>query len=643
MQAIRGPGVRTVLRRAGAPPKEVEAPVLRQEVLDQYCASANLDQWICGVMKGVTIDTLSSALIVIQSGNDWILIEETNPEGILHFHILAQSLKRSDGFRKALLKALPEGLKLAKCSACHSFKAMLSYMCKNPSQLWSNRIFNLSAGVSIMHYGMHVKYLKSRAERKAGGGDDKRKAMVQEIQDCVVTHGCLSLADVYKHGGKMLEPYLHMPSLNSIIQNCLEHAINAGSGWEPSFCKKFPATPGVIHRILQHQGIDLSSWDRVFFEWITRTIDKKFTIVLQGPSNTGKTAFISGLRMLVPNGEIVNGNGPFIYQGLKDKYMGVWEEPLISADQAEKFKQVAGGEMCHLAVKHKGDFCITKMPILMTTNHDPWRYCTNEEAMFRNRMNIYFFRRGIAPFTCPSCAEPHSRDDPREVRLRQDYLDLCRATDSVPIPSGSWPWGVARGSDSSLPSGSEVHLRAGSSGSSQLHSGSWELISGTDSKRSRSSESGPDSSSSSHRGSSRSSGSPVSTDDRSGGGDRSSDSFVRIRSPESTSAKSLSGEWQYRGRNRRHLRRRRRKLQRRGVDSDGHRRAGRIDADSGIRDSVCEGLHLLGRLAVPGQVSEEPQICGGDSVGVSLCSCLRVPLKEDWASYIHYLLLAFTH
>lgn len=119
------------------------------------------------------------------------------------------------------------------------------------------------------------------------------------------------------------------------------------------------------------------------------------------------------------------------------KNLGIWEEPLISSDAAEKVKQVFEGETTSVPIKYRAPRQLDRMPIIVTTNHYPWRFCSSEEQAFRNRSWIFEFwhdatgglihRSSSSSCECRSCARRSSSEDAPDSRT------------TSPVPGGKQP------------------------------------------------------------------------------------------------------------------------------------------------------------------------------------------------------------
>uniref|UniRef100_A0AAU7P191 Nonstructural protein 1 n=1 Tax=Hamaparvovirinae sp. TaxID=2809447 RepID=A0AAU7P191_9VIRU len=336
----------------------------------------------------------------------WLLCAENDSNQQTHIHLLALTAQRSDSFKRTLERLWPTlalsamsdieepdpTLEIIKCQKCHKPSSLVAYMTKDPLWIAANDEETLTIFQSVYAHDLGERFrAKQEIERlkKADPSTANMHAITAEITDVILNHNCKSVEDCMRAAPEIIAKHLHRAGLATIIQNCIAWVTSTGGGWSlPTIAAKYPSHPEYIHIILLHQGITPHSFDPIFYHWITKQNLKKNTLVLWGPSNTGKSAFISGLKMCLNWGEIVNSN-TFAFEGLINTQMGIWEEPLISPELAEKAKQIFEGMETSIPVKYRKPTKLTRIPIIITTNHPPWRFCTKEEEMFRNRMHIF--------------------------------------------------------------------------------------------------------------------------------------------------------------------------------------------------------------------------------------------------------------
>uniref|UniRef100_A0AAU7P172 Nonstructural protein 1 n=1 Tax=Hamaparvovirinae sp. TaxID=2809447 RepID=A0AAU7P172_9VIRU len=342
----------------------------------------------------------------IPSVKKWLLCAETDSNQQVHVHLLALTPQRSDAFKRTLERVWPNvcisamqdmedndpSLEIVKCSKCHKPSSLLAYMTKDPLWIAASSLDTLIVLQSVYAHDLGERFrTKQELERlkRADPNTANMHTITAEITDVIMNHNCKSVEDCMRAAPDIIAKHLHRAGLATIIQNCIAWVTSTGGGWSmQTVAAKYPQHPDYIHRILLHQNILPQEFDPIFYKWITKKDLKKNTIVLWGPSNTGKSAFLTGLKMCLNWGEVVNSN-TFAFEGLINTQLGIWEEPLISPELAEKAKQIFEGMETSIPVKYRKPIKLVRTPIIITTNHAPWRFCTKEEEMFLNRMYIF--------------------------------------------------------------------------------------------------------------------------------------------------------------------------------------------------------------------------------------------------------------
>ncbi|QFX66143.1 nonstructural protein NS1 [Macaca fascicularis chapparvovirus] len=383
--------------------------------IETHTANLNMQTWlglvlVIGKGDGSVLNVedprpIAFLMSSIKNVQDFIVVGERNEEGVLHFHVLCKTLMRADSLQRAIqtkwesckLAAMDDiedpdpHIEICKCQKAHRPSALASYMIKNPLFVCGFNPANLRYVCSLYYWNAGQKYLERKQE------EHRRKqilpqqvlqgghAITKDILQIIYTHNCLTAEDIFKHDPDLIVQHLHKPGFMQIIKNCLSFVEATRGEWSlQQNSQRYQADPTIIHTCLSHQGLDIDEVDFIFYHWINKSHTKKNTIVLQGPSNTGKSAFIRGLRGMFDTGEICNGQ-IFCFEGLVGKKLGVWEEPLISPESAEKCKQVFEGANTTVPCKYKKPQPLGRTPIIITTNHNLWRYCTAEENPFKNR------------------------------------------------------------------------------------------------------------------------------------------------------------------------------------------------------------------------------------------------------------------
>lgn len=448
--------------------------------VERWQAITNMKEWQCGIFQindgkqEPLTDPIPYALLLnnLATVNTWIISGELNKDGVFHTHAMLKSSVRTDSLRRSMLTAF-QNLMLSshfrkiigsgtfsfdclKLQRCHRPSSMCEYMMKNPEWCMSNDERYLQFCYDIDKWNLNERFKKTEPQGEHETSPETNQ-MTKELIDLIVQSGAKTFEDCLRHGPGIMSKYLHRPGLGSIVQNCLQFVRQTGNLWSINLFDSYEPNPTAIHKILLHQGIMPIDFDNVFFQWITKKHTKKNTICLYGPSNTGKSAFVQGLKSIISWGEITNGQN-FMFEGLAETNIGFWEEPLLSAEAAEKAKQVLEGMTCSISIKYKKPFMLPRTPIFITTNHPLWRYCSTEQEALENRMWIFEWNHAVQnmPYT------PRAREHRCECCYCQGS---CGSTFAIDEPSIS---GVPE-SEQSISSGSES---AGAQSTATLWTGS---------------------------------------------------------------------------------------------------------------------------------------------------------------------------
>nr|QKE54945.1 MAG: nonstructural protein [Parvoviridae sp.] len=430
--------------------------------------------------------------------HNWFITGENNKEGIFHTHALLRTGQRTDALRRTMTTAwsnlqLSENfikqigvqgctLDILKLQRAQKPSSLAAYMMKCPKWVMSSDDKMLQYAYDLDLWELNARF-KPKDDEPETAPD--MNTMTKDLVDLIITNGCKTFEDCLKHGPLLMSKYLHKPGLQAIVTNCLAFVKASGSTWSLNLFEQYEPDPEEIHKILLHQGIKPTDFDQAMYKWITKLSGKKNTLVLWGPSNTGKSAFIAGLKQIVPWGEITNGSSGFNFEGVIDQVIAVWEEPLMGPELAEKCKQVFEGMTCSIPVKYKKPFMLPRTPIMITTNHDVWRYCQSEEPMFRNRMWIIYFNYQCKDEYYYPRAREHSCECPY-CRASRGGETVAGVSSSGTMQSGDQPI-FTREQSPGL--GTSANVRSGSmpgagEGPSISNSGaSSSTTSSTDSKR----------------------------------------------------------------------------------------------------------------------------------------------------------------
>lgn len=377
---------------------------------------------LIGTDEGHFIDDMKLYAMLLNAmpcNDGWMSVGEVNKDGVFHTHAICKASVRTDSWSRTL-KSVWEPIKrhpsiqktygdltidVLKCQKVHRPSSLIAYMCKNPTWIISDRSTYLQLALDIDNHGLAIRF---QNKDKPNTVDDANP-MIKEIIECIQTFNCKSLEDVIRNNPAMVAKYLHRPAFTSIVTNCLTYCKVTGTSWTLSTFAKYEQNPADVHAILLTQGIEPSTWDWTFYKWLLKKDPKRNTICILGPSNTGKTSLIAGLKQVCPSGGIVNGL-TFNFEGLIDCYWGYWDEPLCAPEVAETFKQIAGGEPTAIPVKFKKPITLPRTPIYICTNTVFWHWCPNQKAMFQNRFYEFDFNYDLSTGEfSPRCIESSCR------------------------------------------------------------------------------------------------------------------------------------------------------------------------------------------------------------------------------------------
>nr|QTE03861.1 MAG: nonstructural protein [Fringilla montifringilla Chaphamaparvovirus] len=396
-------GIRT---RRGTQWLQPEEPLFldaekEKELTDKF----SMASWISGI---VTIRSLSASddvcspfITLLDTANItdvWMVCSELSDNNVYHIHFLLQTIKRSDSIRRTLLSLqnqLNIKLEVLKLAQTRYFFGMFCYLLKNPLMVFTPNIELACLAHTCIENGQTIKYNKNSQP-------DKPKDVVDIILSIIQDYDCKTIEDIYRQGSSKLLKYLHLSSLSNIMQNCLHFHQSTLDTWDPySFINAPEADPTLIHNILKRQHINPTKFDTIFWKWLTKTNDKKNTIVIIGPSNTGKSYFIRGLLTLLKAGSLVNTSSPFFAEGICGSIIAYWEEPLLTQENAEMFKLITEGAPIQIPQKFKKPFNHPGCPLIITTNHDICRFCPSEKPTLDNRIIYFHFTSTMS--SSPGC------------------------------------------------------------------------------------------------------------------------------------------------------------------------------------------------------------------------------------------------
>lgn len=146
----------------------------------------------------------------------------------------------------------------------------------------------------------------------------------------------------------------------------------------------------MIDEFWQNNGIKLSEAIEKIHQCLAKISGKNNTIVLQGPSNCGKTVcFSKPLSELIGSvGHVptLNLTSRFAFAECENKRLITIDECSVPKNYVESIKLLFGGEPMSTEVKCNKSIIIQRTPVIATTNRTPWLLCPEDEQPLRNRM-----------------------------------------------------------------------------------------------------------------------------------------------------------------------------------------------------------------------------------------------------------------
>lgn len=145
---------------------------------------------------------------------------------------------------------------------------------------------------------------------------------------------------------------------------------------------------------------------------VDKVIPKVNTLVIVSPPSSGKTFFVNSLlAMMWSVGRITNStksSGTFVFQDAKGKRAIEWNECLmIGKEFIETCKKIWEGDTTKVDVKFKSGQTLTRTPLFVTSNQDPWIYCPEQKKAFTDRCFYYKWTvqpwlKQVTHYPCPA-------------------------------------------------------------------------------------------------------------------------------------------------------------------------------------------------------------------------------------------------
>lgn len=142
-----------------------------------------------------------------------------------------------------------------------------------------------------------------------------------------------------------------------------------------------------------HNGFFPTAFCNILQKIMDKQNGKVNAMYFIGPSNAGKTMLVQRplqwICKFVGRVSNVNTCGNFAWENCVNCRLISIDEAMFAPEHIDKFKQIAGGESCLVDKKFSAPVEITKTPVLLTANVDPWRTNCAEQVPLRNR-GVYY-------------------------------------------------------------------------------------------------------------------------------------------------------------------------------------------------------------------------------------------------------------
>lgn len=176
----------------------------------------------------------------------------------------------------------------------------------------------------------------------------------------------------------------HLNNLCSIVQNYVNDREN--------LCCFYP-----LLEYLNIQNINVEDFASALFQCLFSDCEdndvliKKNALYFVGPSNSGKSHLSRLILDLFPITGRISQDGIFTFANAVDKSCVIWEKPTVSQEIADKAKLfLESAKNMEVTIKGQHPKKLGKrVPCIITTNNEIWKYCSSERVAFENR--IYRF------------------------------------------------------------------------------------------------------------------------------------------------------------------------------------------------------------------------------------------------------------
>uniref|UniRef100_A0AAU7E1I9 NS1 protein n=1 Tax=Mops bat parvovirus TaxID=3141925 RepID=A0AAU7E1I9_9VIRU len=369
----------------------------------------------------------------------WLIIEEKDHTNITHYHYIMQSHQRTDNAKRTILSKLNSTNELLLNVTCQKLKNMNSYF----QYLWKNPQLVISNNETLINIYWSMKLADQTGEHELVTNAKSPKDFTHALTHLIPQYNIQTWEECLLQVPELTQKFLHLSNIQSLFQNTIEWCDN-NSRREKTFYKDTilntktcsNANKRHIEKILMIQKIHITEFAYHILKWFLKLDNKKNTFILQGPGNTGKSVLARSLcNIFKRKGEILS-NSNFAFQNIINKDICIWEEPIINDHISEKIKLIMEGTKTEVDIKMKAPKTLHPPPLIITTNHNIWHWCEQNEHTYKLRAHIYYLSDEIYFDNENICTitDNHRQSQPQST-TNEPSTSRTRNTTPEPSPS----------------------------------------------------------------------------------------------------------------------------------------------------------------------------------------------------------------
>lgn len=278
-----------------------------------------------------------------------------------------------------------------------SVASYIHYMTKDPHTIIASDLVTLKMFLS---FDRTFIFPESSIPKKRKTTDNNTSIFSNNDVTCfflnLLNKGVFDYQESMKY--PQIQNYLHLSNLHTIWENCrvnflsnLTHEkniIKIINDFMNLPYKNKCACP--VFEWLNYQNIDIDTFMSNVATWLMCK-SKKNCLQFIGSADAGKSHFAEKIWKLFYFHQRIIQDGLFSFRNCVNAGCCLWDEPFISQDIAETAKLILEGKPnVFVAIKGKDSQCLNKrIPFIITTNHEIYRYCSSARDAFDVRCYKY--------------------------------------------------------------------------------------------------------------------------------------------------------------------------------------------------------------------------------------------------------------